>query len=144
MQTYKHRHHTFIHQFTYGNAKLHSDSLILSHLLSLPQSWCLNLISALLCFLTELIPLFDIRKNVSLFCATRSSPSGEAKLAVFSREKTVLQIPLHCSTAVQSSGQQLCRLLACQNTSLPCKLLCFVFLFVCHSCSSQASSLNKR
>lgn len=138
MQTYQRRHHTFIYiwQCKVAFRLIHA-------FVSLSSTVLVSfLISALLGILTVLVPLFEICKNALLFCATHSSPSGEAKLAGFSREKTEQQIPLHCSTAVQSSEQQLCRLLACQNTSLPCKFLCFVFF--CHSRSSQASSLSKK
>lgn len=56
------------------------------YLLSLPQSQFLSSFQPLLCFLTVLVPLFDIHKMH--YCAVqRSPPSGEATLAGFSREE---------------------------------------------------------
>lgn len=84
MQTYEHRHHTFIYiwQCKVAFRLIHA-------FVSLSSTVLVSfLISALLGILTVLVPLFDICKNALLFCATRSSPSGEAKLAGFSREKT--------------------------------------------------------
>lgn len=95
--------------------------------------------------LSDCISTFIWLFTKCITCAVlRFLPLGEAILAGFSKENREEQIPLHCSTAVQSSGQQLCRLPACQNTSLPCKLLCFLTLLLFPSILSEQKAVWKK
>lgn len=75
--------------------------------------------------LSDCISTFIWYSQNALLCSTTFlTLKGGCTCQFLQREQ---QISLHCSTAVQSSGQQLRRLPACQNTSLPCKLLYLIF-----------------
>lgn len=135
-----------MHGFKSGNEKFYSGSLRrfpawYHPSLLLPQF--LSSFRSFSCCLTVLVPLFDIHK-MHYSAVQPPLASREVTLARFTRKKRDEQISLHCSTAVQSSGQQLGCLLACQDTSLPCKLLCFFFspFLFRHSHSSKASPLS--
>lgn len=120
------------------SVKRQSSTMLISSFSSMPPPPTQFLISSSTFWLFY-YHLFDIPKMHH--CAVQhSSPSGKTKLAGFSREKRESWVPLHYSTAIHSSGQQLCRLPACQNTSSPCKLLRFFFW---HPSCSKAFSLRK-
>lgn len=124
------------HAFKYGDAKLHSGSL--EYISSLFHSLSFSF-QPLLCFLTVLVPLFDIHKMH--YCAVqRSSPlrGGYTCRFLQRRERTADSSSLLNSRPV----------LWATTPPPPCLsehlFAMQIALFFWHSRSSQASSLSKR